>query len=116
MKKIFLITGLAAFSIASAQQKDLFDIQKYLQKKQAKEKLQKMMDRFIPSNPSNLPPPAIHLSSYPPQAKLSQTLSNGNKVYLLPMDNMPCIVPAKNEYADNMLRPPKKYELFDKQE
>ncbi len=28
-----------------------------------------------------------------PQAKYSHTLSNGDAVYLLPQDNMPCIVP-----------------------
>jgi len=30
MKKVFLLFGIAAFSSASAQQKDLFDIQKHL--------------------------------------------------------------------------------------
>lgn len=33
MKKIFLLFGIAAFSAASAQQKDVFDIHKHLQKK-----------------------------------------------------------------------------------
>jgi hypothetical protein len=115
MKKLLVIAGLAAFSFASAQQKDIFDIQKYLQKKQAEEKLQKMKDRFIPSNPSN---PKFYLpeSLYPPQARLSQTLPNGNKIYLLPMDNMPCIVPDKDQYADNMPPAPKKFELFDTQQ
>jgi hypothetical protein len=111
MKKLLVIAGLAAFSFASAQQKDFFDIQKYLQKKQAEEKLQKMKDRFIPSNPKK---PIIHLSQDLPQAKLSQTLPNGNKVYVLPLDNMPCIVSDKDQYADNMLQAPKKFELFDK--
>jgi hypothetical protein len=111
MKKIFFFVSIIAFSFASAQQNDFFDIQKHLQKKLAEEKLQKMKDRFIPANPQN---PTIHLILYPPQAKLSQTLSNGNKVYLLPMDNMPCIVPDKDRYADNMFQTPKKFELFDK--
>jgi hypothetical protein len=38
MKKIFLIVAIAAFASASAQQNDIFDIQKYLEKKTAKEK------------------------------------------------------------------------------
>lgn len=113
MKKIFLIAGLAAFSFASAQQNNVFDIQKHLQKKQTEERLQKLKEQFIPANPS---PPTIHLSLYPPQAKLSQTLPNGNKVYLLPMDNMPCIAPEKNLCADNMTQPPKKFDLFNKQQ
>lgn len=33
-----------------------------------------------------------------PTAKLSHTLSNGNKVYLLPQDNMPCIVPNMSQF------------------
>lgn len=111
MKKIFLLAGIAVFSFASAQHNDFFDIQKQLQKKQAEEKLQKMKDRFITANPSN---PTIRLSQNPPQAKLVQTLSNGNKVYLLPLDNMLCTVPDKDQYADNMLQAPKKFELFDK--
>ena len=113
MKKILVITGLIAFSFASAQQYNFFDIQKHLQKKQTEERLQKLKEQFIPANTS---PPTIHLSLYPPQAKLSQTLPNGNKVYLLPMDNMPCIVPEKNLYADNMIQPPKKFELFNKKQ
>jgi hypothetical protein len=111
MKKLLVIAGLATFSLASAQQNDFFDIQKHLQKKLAEEKSQKMKDRFIPSNPQN---PIIHLSQDLPQAKLSQTLPNGNKVYVLPLDNMPCIVSDKDQYADNMLQAPKKFELFDK--
>lgn len=29
-----------------------------------------------------------------PQARLLNTLPDGNKVYALPQDNMPCVVPA----------------------
>lgn len=29
-----------------------------------------------------------------PQAQLVETLPNGNRVYALPQDNMPCVVPA----------------------
>ena len=112
MKKIFFFVSIIAVSFASAQQNDFFDIQKHLQKKLAEEKLQKMKDQFIPSNPSN---PIIHLTLNPPQARLVQTLPNGNKVYLLPLDNMACIVPDKEQYADNMLLPSKKFELFNNQ-
>ena len=37
-----------------------------------------------------------------PQAKLSHVLPNGNKVYKLPIDNMPCIVPDESMYHYNM--------------
>ena len=33
-----------------------------------------------------------------PTAKLSHTLGNGNKVYLLPQDNMPCMVPNMTQF------------------
>jgi hypothetical protein len=32
-------------------------------------------------------------------AKLLSVLPNGNQVYALPQDNMPCIVPQMNQYA-----------------
>lgn len=37
-----------------------------------------------------------------PQAKLSHVLPNGNAVYKLPQDNMPCIVPDSSRYNYNM--------------
>jgi hypothetical protein len=37
-----------------------------------------------------------------PMAEFSQRLSNGDKVYLLPMDNMPCIIPDSSRYTHNM--------------
>lgn len=39
-------------------------------------------------------PPATLAEPEEPQARLVNTLPNGNKVYALPQDNMPCIVPA----------------------
>lgn len=38
-----------------------------------------------------------------PKAKFSHGLSNRNKVYLLPVDNTPCIVPDMNQF--NMPNP-----------
>jgi hypothetical protein len=35
MKRLFLLFGIAAYTSASGQQKDIFDIQKHLQKKKA---------------------------------------------------------------------------------
>jgi hypothetical protein len=37
-----------------------------------------------------------------PQAKLSHVLPNGNKIYKLPVDNMPCLVPDESMYHYNM--------------
>lgn len=37
-----------------------------------------------------------------PQARLSQVLTNGDRVYLLPQDNMPCMVPNRSWYNYHM--------------
>lgn len=92
MKRVALLLTLTSYAIAaSAQQNDFFDIQKHLQKRRkennpvvnpllAKPSLQNQFTFFQPINPNN-------------QKKLSHTLSNGDKVYLLSQDNMPCIIP-----------------------
>jgi len=104
MKKYFLIACLTAFSFAAAQQNDFFDIQKHLQEKSAKKRLQKLSEKYFPPNPETLIdkfrtglPEDSHS-----QAKLSFILPDGDKVYSLPMDHMPCIVSDKKNYADNM--------------
>ena len=43
-----------------------------------------------------------------PQAKLLYTLSNGNKVYSLPQDNMPCVVPDMSQYNTMAMVTPEK--------
>jgi hypothetical protein len=92
MKRVSLLLALTSFAVAaSAQQNDFFDIQKHLQKRRKENKpvvnplltkslLQNKFTFFQPVNPNN-------------QGRLSHTLSNGDKVYLLSQDNMPCIVP-----------------------
>lgn len=53
---------------------------------------QLMKNRFNSSNTSHS---FILLN---PKAKFSHGLPNGNKVFLLPLDNMPCIVPDMNQF------------------
>ena len=95
MSKIFLLFGIAAFSSASAQQQDLFDIQKHIQKKQAEDK--KAADKI-----KLVPPPLASFEFYIPYTTnipgLSYTLPNGDKVVILGQDNMPCIVPDMNQF------------------
>ena len=88
MKKVFLLFGVAAFGAASAQQKGVFDVNKHIQdflkKKHGiqKDSTPSLIDNFYTNrNTESL-------------AKLSYTLPNGDKVYILPMDNMPCVVPG----------------------
>jgi len=54
----------------------------------------------IPNNPLN--PVQLNLVQVYPQAKLSHTLPNGTRVYKLPSDNMPCLVPDTAMYNYNM--------------
>lgn len=95
MKKVFLLFGVAIFSSASAQQKDLFDIQQHLQKKQAEDK--KAAEKI-----KLLLPPLTSFKFYTPyttnKTGLSYTLPNGDKVVILGQDNMPCIVLDMNQF------------------
>ena len=97
MKIIFVITGIISLTTASAQQNDFFDPQKHLEKKN-KSKFQPLIRKLSQTNPDF--PKSSTTNNLSPQlgAKLSQTLPNGNKVYLLPTDNMPCIVPDMSHF------------------
>jgi molybdopterin converting factor small subunit len=91
MKKVFLLFGISAFSAASAQQNDVFDVNKHVQdflkKKNGiqKNNTPSLFDNFYTNGNTESP------------AKLSYTLSNGDKVYILPVDNMPCVVPGYSQ-------------------
>ena len=91
MKKAFLFFGIAAFTSASAQQNDLFDIQQHLLKKSAdNNKLVKKKNIDLPFiyNP-------LQINNSPVD---SYTLSNGDKVVILKLDNMPCVQPDMQQF------------------
>jgi hypothetical protein len=44
----------------------------------------------------------LNLSQPVQQATFSHVLANGDKIYLLPRDNMPCAVPDMSKYNYNM--------------
>ena len=99
MKKIIFVAGLLTGYTAAAQQNDLFDIEKHLEKKNKKNitlppgptiKFKKQDSTFI-SLPGQ-------------QATLSHILPNGNRVYLLPQGNMPCIVPDVQRFNMPLMR------------
>jgi len=95
MKKIFFFACILACSFASAQQNEFFDIQKYMQKKQ------KDSDRIkfkIHSFPENI---AIAYYTFSLHPRLINELHNGSKVYALPQDHMPCLIPDMSQF--NML-------------
>ncbi len=94
MKKLFLVFGITAFASASAQQKELFDIQEHLKKKSADNK--KAADRQL-----LFPLPFKNNFTYReliPQTDQFYFLSNGDKVVILGIDNMPCIQPDMRQF------------------
>jgi len=104
MKKIFLLFGMAAFCSASAQQKEVFDIQKHLDNM--------IKDKKIPGGvfkPFNKPTPITNYWYYPNDQKLSYISPNGDKIYILSQDNMPCVVPGYTQNIMPNVSDPDKY-------
>jgi hypothetical protein len=83
MKNILFIICILSFSVASAQIKS------------------KPFIKAIPPNAKFLQQPQSFLSG----VTLSHTLPNGNKVYLLPQDNMPCVVPDMSQFDGGVVKP-----------
>lgn len=83
MRKILLISAIASFSVASAQERPL---------------LKKLPDN---STTYFVAPKTGYMAG----ATLSHTLKNGNSVYLLPQSNMPCVVPDISQYNMPVSKP-----------
>jgi hypothetical protein len=91
MKKIFLLISIAASSVAVAQQQDVFDIQKHLQKKQLLSKVTELKNNFTPLQ-------RLAVSCVMPSQNLSYTLDNGDKV-MYGNGTMPCVKPGKQVHT-----------------
>lgn len=90
MKKLSLIiVSLTSIIFAVSAQDGFFDIQKYMQKKDIEPK---SADKLVLSKPSFKKPSTYLLTGRTKQKRVSHILSNGDKVYLLDQDNMPCIM------------------------
>ncbi len=97
MKYTFLLAAIAAFTMAIAQDNNYSP---WLKKNKKSQLFKVPLPRFDAiTGPGNFVPEQTILSL--PQARLTHRLPNGNKVYALPQDQMPCIVPDMNQY--NML-------------
>lgn len=94
MKKVFLLFGIAAFTSASAQQKDVFDIQKHLDKIVKDKKFPRAV-----TGPSVKSTDLIDHRFFSYERKPFYTLHNGDKVYVLSGDNMPCVVPDMSQFT-----------------
>jgi hypothetical protein len=97
MKKLSILLALTGFSVvASAQQGDFFDIQKHLQKKRKEDKPAYKPFLIKPSfqNQLNL----FQSGKVNNQREFSHILPNGDKVYILSQDNMPCVIPDMSQF------------------
>lgn len=98
MKKILLIASIFSFGFAAAQEPYVIDADKFLQnhkqvspfKQDANPDLQTLLKDYY-SRMKSVAQPKFY------------TLPNGNRVYTLPQDNMPCIVSYSGNY--NMPNP-----------
>jgi hypothetical protein len=90
MKKFFLAAAIVSFCSVAAQENNFFNAEEYLKKKKVSP---------LPNDPiTQKQKETFVLPLVSPQAKYSYTLANGSKVYLLPQDNMPCVVPNRAEH------------------
>ncbi|MET0395077.1 MAG: hypothetical protein ABW019_18165, partial [Chitinophagaceae bacterium] len=96
MKKITLIIGLLGCYAASAQESDFFNDQ--LKLRRQKEKQPYTYQLPAPQDNPAIAPPALfqHEPGVIAPGRFLLQLPNGNKVYALSQDNMPCIVPEMN--------------------
>lgn len=93
MKKIFLVLGLSGIcSAAFSQTEEFFNAQKHLQKKTKLGK--KTRNKPVVRNFS-LP---LQKNGAFLKPALSQILPNGDRVFILPADNMPCVSPDMTRY------------------
>jgi hypothetical protein len=95
MKKILLVLGIGAFTTASAQQKDLFDIGQHLKKKRVEGKKMAEKKSLVLPFLKNFPTGDLYLSA---RAAESYTLPNGDKVVISPIDHMPCVQPDMRQF------------------
>jgi hypothetical protein len=92
MRKILALLAITGISTAlSAQQNDFFDIQKYLQKKQKDNKPVYKLPMLKPSLQNQFS--NFESGNLLDKKKFSHTLANGDRVYILLQDNMPCVIP-----------------------
>ncbi len=94
MKKVFLLLGIAGFSSLSAQQKDIFDINSYLKKKNAD--TIKLSYKNIPVSGFKK---LVQLKPNNTLLNFNFLLSNGNKVYSSPAYNMPIVIPDMQSFT-----------------
>ena len=93
MKYLFLLAGITTFSFVSAQNDEVYYLQKQIKKKRG------LKITSLPNYQSSIP--------IQPEKDLVYTLPDGNKVAALPQDNMPCIMPDMSQFNMPCIKPEK---------
>ena len=94
MKYIFILAAFGIVTTVAAQDNSYKDLMKKLQQPQSALQFKKL-PRFDAVSKFN----SFTFKSMDPNATLLlSTLANGTKVYALPMDKMPCLVPDMNQF------------------
>ncbi|MEO8403920.1 MAG: hypothetical protein ABI480_04980 [Chitinophagaceae bacterium] len=95
MKYIFILAAFGIFTTAAAQDNSYKDLMKKLQQPQSELQLKKLPRFDAISKQFNS---FTYKSMNPNSTLLLSKLANGTKVYALPMDRMPCLVPDMNQF------------------
>ena len=96
MKKLsflVLVTGLAL--TGTAQQTDFLELQLQKRIKEKSAIVKPQLPDFLLGKNFTINQPGKIIN----ETMLSYVLSNGDKVYSLPTDNMPCVVPDMNQFS-----------------
>jgi hypothetical protein len=96
MKYIFILAAFGIVTTAAAQDKSYKDLMKKLQQPQSELQLRKLPRFDALSKQFNSY--SLQSSINPDSKLLLSKLANGTKVYALPMDRMPCLVPDMNQF------------------
>lgn len=93
MKKVFLLLGIAGFTTASAQQKDVFDINAYLKKKTADK------SKLAPPSKQNFKKNNFfEIDANKKLPKNSYLIGNGDRIYSSPGYHMPIVVTDMRQF------------------
>ena len=93
MKYLFLLAGITTFSFVSAQNDEVYYLQKQIKKKPG------LKITSLSNYQSSIP--------IQPKKDLVYTLADGNKISALPQDNMPCIMPDMSQFNTPCVKPEK---------
>ena len=97
MRKLLLTASLFSSVLAFSQEDDVPTVKEYFKRQKEKKDLP-LLRRYEPG--LTIPPIARS-----PLGNLSHLTTNGNRVYSLRTDNMPCLVPDMDQFNMPCIKP-----------